>query len=116
MTPFGEWRGGTPAVGWIWVALLALVAIPFPFAQSPLPERAVPLMWLLVGGFVVRQSRIPNPLMPLRLFKARNVAGANVVIALRDGGVTIQAPPETATALAALLGGLSRQLQSAARS
>jgi EmrB/QacA subfamily drug resistance transporter len=43
--------------------------------------------WALVGGFVVRQSRIPNPLMPLRLFKARNVAGANVVIALMVAGM-----------------------------
>src|SRR5690242_10036824 len=32
---------------------------------------------LLVGGFVIRQARIANPLMPLRLFKARNVVGAN---------------------------------------
>jgi EmrB/QacA subfamily drug resistance transporter len=31
----------------------------------------------LVAAFVVRQSRIANPLMPLRLFASRNVAGAN---------------------------------------
>jgi EmrB/QacA subfamily drug resistance transporter len=36
----------------------------------------------LVGAFVVRQARIPNPLMPLRLFRSRNVAGANIVMAL----------------------------------
>ena len=36
----------------------------------------------LVAGFVVRQGRIPNPLMPLRLFRSRNVTGANLVIAL----------------------------------
>jgi MFS family permease len=36
----------------------------------------------LVSGFVVRQSRIANPLMPLRLFRSRNVAGANVVMGL----------------------------------
>jgi len=36
----------------------------------------------LVGAFVARQARIPNPLMPLRLFRSRNVAGANVVQAL----------------------------------
>ena len=35
-----------------------------------------------VAAFVVRQARIANPLMPLRLFHSRNVAGANVVIAL----------------------------------
>ncbi len=36
----------------------------------------------LVAAFVARQARIANPLMPLRLFRSRNVAGANVVIAL----------------------------------
>jgi EmrB/QacA subfamily drug resistance transporter len=36
----------------------------------------------LLAGFVVRQARIANPLMPLRLFRSRNVAGANVVMAL----------------------------------
>ena len=36
----------------------------------------------LVAAFVARQARIPNPLMPLRLFRSRNVAGANVVQAL----------------------------------
>jgi EmrB/QacA subfamily drug resistance transporter len=33
----------------------------------------------LVVAFVARQARIANPLMPLRLFRSRNVAGANVV-------------------------------------
>ena len=36
----------------------------------------------LLAAFVVRQARIANPLMPLRLFRSRNVAGANVVQAL----------------------------------
>jgi EmrB/QacA subfamily drug resistance transporter len=36
----------------------------------------------LLAVFVARQARIANPLMPLRLFHSRNVAGANVVIAL----------------------------------
>ena len=36
----------------------------------------------LVTAFVVRQSRIANPLMPLRLFRSRNVAGANGVMGL----------------------------------
>jgi MFS family permease len=33
-------------------------------------------------AFVVRQARIENPLMPLRLFRSRNVTGANLVMAL----------------------------------
>jgi EmrB/QacA subfamily drug resistance transporter len=36
----------------------------------------------LVTAFVARQARIANPLMPLRLFRSRNVAGANIVMAL----------------------------------
>lgn len=33
----------------------------------------------LVAAFVGRQARIADPLMPLRLFRSRNVAGANLV-------------------------------------
>ena len=41
----------------------------------------------LVGAFVARQERIANPLMPLRLFRSRNVAGANGVLALLVAGM-----------------------------
>ena len=36
----------------------------------------------IVTAFVGRQARVENPLMPLRLFRSRNVAGANIVMAL----------------------------------
>ncbi len=36
----------------------------------------------LVTAFVVRQARVANPLMPLRLFRSRNVTGANLVMGL----------------------------------
>jgi EmrB/QacA subfamily drug resistance transporter len=36
----------------------------------------------LIVAFVARQARIANPLMPLRLFRSRNVSGANAVQAL----------------------------------
>ncbi len=36
----------------------------------------------LLTAFVARQARIANPLMPLRLFRSRNVTGANLVMAL----------------------------------
>jgi EmrB/QacA subfamily drug resistance transporter len=36
----------------------------------------------LLAAFVSRQARVANPLMPLRLFRSRNVAGANLVQAL----------------------------------
>src|SRR3954468_14274532 len=37
---------------------------------------------VLVAAFLVRQARIANPLMPLRLFRSREVSGANVIMAL----------------------------------
>jgi EmrB/QacA subfamily drug resistance transporter len=36
----------------------------------------------LLAAFFARQARIANPLMPLRLFRSRNVTGANLVQAL----------------------------------
>ncbi len=36
----------------------------------------------LLAAFVVRQARVANPLVPLRLFRSREVAGANLVQAL----------------------------------
>jgi EmrB/QacA subfamily drug resistance transporter len=41
----------------------------------------------LLAAFVGRESRIANPLMPLRLFRSRNVAGANAVQALFVAGM-----------------------------
>jgi EmrB/QacA subfamily drug resistance transporter len=41
----------------------------------------------LLAAFVWRQARIANPLMPLRLFRSRNVAGANVLQALLVAGM-----------------------------
>src|SRR5690349_2649415 len=36
----------------------------------------------LLAAFVARQARVATPLMPLRLFRSRNVAGANVVMGM----------------------------------
>ncbi|MDX6590068.1 MAG: hypothetical protein QOI84_1342, partial [Solirubrobacterales bacterium] len=41
----------------------------------------------LLALFIHRQARIANPLMPLRLFRSRNVAGANVLQALLVAGM-----------------------------
>ncbi len=42
---------------------------------------------VLLAAFLIRQARIDNPLMPLRLFRSRNVAGANIVQALLVAGM-----------------------------
>src|SRR5207247_6568273 len=36
----------------------------------------------LLGAFVVRQARGRNPILPLRVFRSRKVAGTNIVQAL----------------------------------
>jgi len=41
----------------------------------------------LVAAFVYRQSRLEHPLMPLRLFKSRNVVGANAVMVFLVAGM-----------------------------
>jgi len=40
------------------------------------------IAFALLAAFVTRQAQIASPLMPLRLFRSRNVAGANLVQAL----------------------------------
>ena len=42
---------------------------------------------VLFGGFILRQRTARNPLMPLRIFSSRNVAGANVVQVLGAAGM-----------------------------
>ena len=41
----------------------------------------------LLVAFVVREAKAANPLMPLRIFRSRNVSGANVVEALLVAGM-----------------------------
>jgi EmrB/QacA subfamily drug resistance transporter len=49
-------------------------------------ELGVAALALLVA-FVVREARAGNPLIPLRIFRSRNVTGANVVQALTVAGM-----------------------------
>src|ERR671922_1186720 len=41
----------------------------------------------LLAAFVARQARIADPLVPLRLFRSRNVSGANIVMGLWTVGM-----------------------------
>jgi EmrB/QacA subfamily drug resistance transporter len=41
----------------------------------------------LLGAFVFRQARTANPLVPLRMFRSRNVSGANVIQMLMVAGL-----------------------------
>jgi len=42
---------------------------------------------VLLVAFVVREARASNPLIPLRIFRSRNVSGANVIQALSVAGM-----------------------------
>ena len=41
----------------------------------------------LLAGFIVRESRARNPLVPLRIFRSRNLAGANAIQTLMVAGM-----------------------------
>src|SRR5262249_22602605 len=41
----------------------------------------------LLAGFVLREATAANPLLPLRLFRSRNVTGANLVQVLMVAGM-----------------------------
>ncbi len=42
---------------------------------------------VLLIAFIVRETRVGNPLIPLRIFRSRNVSGANVIQALSVAGM-----------------------------
>src|ERR687891_421333 len=65
----------TEAINWHWIF----------FVNQPLGVGGVSIA--LLAAFIARQGRIPNPLMPLRLFRSRNVAGANAIQALFVSGM-----------------------------
>lgn len=41
----------------------------------------------LLAGFIVREATAANPLVPLRIFKSRNLTGANLIQALSSSGM-----------------------------
>jgi EmrB/QacA subfamily drug resistance transporter len=45
------------------------------------------LALLLAGAFLVRQATASNPLVPLRIFRSRNVSGANLIQVLSVAGM-----------------------------
>lgn len=45
----------------VWMALAVLVVVPFPMHNWPMPERAVPIAWLLLGGAVCLCAKLALP-------------------------------------------------------
>src|SRR5487761_281715 len=71
--------------------MLAVFTIVGPAAQQGwLAVRTLTLgacALLLLAGFILRQRTARNPLMPLRIFSSRNLAGANLVQVLGTAGM-----------------------------
>ena len=63
--PFGEWPEATRWAPWAWLFLGVAVAAPFPMFGFFLPERAVPIMWLLLGGAAVLMAHVARASWPL---------------------------------------------------
>ena len=62
-----EVQQASSLAAWLWVPLLALIAMPVPFLLPgyPLPERAVPIMWLILAGAVALFLRVAEASWPL---------------------------------------------------
>ena len=60
-----EWRAADKMTGWLWIPLLVLVAAPFPAFSSPLPERALPIFWLIMAGGACLLARLARASWPL---------------------------------------------------
>ncbi|MGH2804695.1 MAG: DHA2 family efflux MFS transporter permease subunit, partial [Thermoleophilaceae bacterium] len=54
---------------------------------SPLTLGLAAASLALLGAFLARQATAANPLIPLRIFRSRNVAGANAIQALMVAGM-----------------------------
>lgn len=63
--PFGEWPEAVRWAPWVWLGLGVAVAAPFPMFGFFLPERAVPIMWLLLGGAVILFGHVAKTSWPL---------------------------------------------------
>lgn len=70
------------------LATSSLMLLVLAFSQAPLwgwlslpTLLSMAVALLLLGGFIVNESRVHRPLMPLSIFKVRNVRGANLIMA-----------------------------------
>ena len=88
------WRRGADVVGAVLVTsslMLAVYTIVSPAAElgwSDARSQGLGALSLaLLVAFVVRQATAAQPLMPLRMLRNRNVAGANVIQALTVAGM-----------------------------
>ena len=86
-------RRGADVAGALLVTAGLMLAV---YTVVQVPERGWAAPWtvasgataaVLLAGFVVRQARAVNPLVPLRIFRSRDLSGANLVQALTVAGM-----------------------------
>jgi EmrB/QacA subfamily drug resistance transporter len=69
------------------LGVYAVVQIPERGIASPAILTCIACSLALFIAFVVRQATARRPLVPLRLFRSRNIAAANIIEALLSGGL-----------------------------
>ncbi|HWT94093.1 MAG TPA: MFS transporter [Solirubrobacteraceae bacterium] len=82
-----DWTGAAMVTGGLMLAVYAILDAGEHGWTSARPLILAPLAIALLGGFLLRQDRVRNPLMPLRVLRAPNVLGANAVMALLVSGM-----------------------------
>lgn len=72
--------GAMMLTGGLMIAVYAIVGIEKEGWGSAQTLGLAAAALVLLTGFVVRQARIAHPILPLRIFRSRNVTGANLVL------------------------------------
>lgn len=72
--------GALMLTGGLMIAVYAIVGVEKEGWGSAQTFGLAAVALVLLTGFVVRQARIAHPLLPLRIFRSRNVTGANLVL------------------------------------
>ncbi|WP_354702156.1 putative MFS-type transporter EfpA [Paraconexibacter sp. AEG42_29] len=72
--------GAAMLTGGLMIAVYAIVGVEKQGWGSTQTLGLAAVAAVLLTGFVVRQARIAHPLLPLRIFRSRNVTGANLVL------------------------------------
>ena len=87
------WRDGADVIGAVTITaslmlgVYAVVQVPTAGIASPSVLICGALALVLFAAFLWRQLSAKKPLVPLRLFRSRNIAGANVLEMLRSAGL-----------------------------
>jgi EmrB/QacA subfamily drug resistance transporter len=79
--------GAALLTGGLMLGVYAILQVSVAGRSALVPAALGATSIVLVVAFVLRQHRIAQPLMPLRLFASRTVSGANVVQALMVAGM-----------------------------